>query len=147
MNVENAPKDVLRYVGRFLDLRDLMVCRRVCKKWKEIIDDSTHDDYIFKHFTFENDVTDFQHRAYYQAAKKAFIVAKNIENPHIQMDEHVPLKGNKRHCSGECCGGCCSASYSRNGNEGWACLLLFFACITCCCCCCCCGTQRNVPFM
>ena len=156
MNIEEAPKDILRYAGRFLDLKDMMTCRIVCKRWKEIIDDGKHDNYLFQHFTLENENVE-GNRIYYQAAKNAYIVEKNFGKPPVKivkMDEYVPINGGKRKCckSLNCCSGSCCGSNGRgcfncDGYDSLACCAIFIACITCCCCCCCCGTQKTFPLI
>ena len=158
--IEEAPKDILRYAGRFLDLKDIMMCRIVCKRWKEIIDDSKHDNYLFQHFTLERENLN-GNRMFYQAAKNAYIVEKNLTRP-VQMDEYAPIIKRKKKCSGNCCGNnccnnncrnyccsgdCCCSNSCRGDYDAFAWCAILIACVTCCCCCCCCGTQKTVPFM
>lgn len=123
----NAPKDILRYVGNFLDLRDIIISRLVCKKWKEIIDDYQYDEYLFKRFTLEHNNLPNNKGMYYQSAKNAYVADKSLECL-IQMDENVPLHDPFLH-SDEGCSMCC---------------ILFCLCITCCCCCGCCGYQKTI---
>jgi hypothetical protein len=156
MNAENAPKDMLRYVAKFLDLRDIITCRAVCQRWKEIIDDSEQDSYLFRHFTFDMNHDNSTGRIYYQAAKDAFVAAKSLD---IQMNDDAPLYGQQythnNSCCNSCCNSCdnfcynnccCSCCSSYDNNALLATLILLVGCLTCCFCCCgccgCCGKQK-----
>ena len=64
MSVYLLPKDVLNYILQFLviDGKSAVYCRRVCKKWKTIIDNNEKmKEYIEMHYIRINDEIDLEY--------------------------------------------------------------------------------------